>query len=222
VTKSLENVWVFDPNRGNFENWRNAELLNFAWFALGDFTKREKFRDSSAKPPHVAASVKFEMQLEMRDRIAKGEFIALGIRIPAKENCEPEQIPSIYFAYQGTKIDFDKDYVSGLDREFHEVSICQPPMPISNDTKPISPIVIKTKRGGGRPSNYPKAKIILEMLFRIEAYKGATESTLLQPFNNEFQKRFSRPDGKFAPVSDRALRNYISRYRKELAETGNN
>lgn len=222
MTKLFETLWIFDSKRDNSANWREADPLHFARFAFAPFEKRESYRDSGAKSLNFAKFLQFEMQLELANRISNGECIAIGIQVSPIPKSEPEVIPPVYFVANEIDIDWENDSLSGLGRSFHEVRICLPASPNYQSSDAIAPITANGKRGGGRPSQYSKAKAILEILFRDERYKTLPATKLIARFNDEFAKHFERPDLRIAPMSERSLRNHLVRYRKELEKTGNN
>lgn len=220
MTKSLKNLSVFDPNRDVLANWLIADPLHFAWLVYSPLEKQDRYRDSGSKPPAFGKSLQFEMQLELRDRVANGELIALGIQTLPIPKSITEQIAKPFFAVSSVDIDWDHDRISGLGLEFHDVRLSFANGPNSNQSESIVSNPPIAKRGGGRPSRYPEATEILEILFRDDNYRKMRAAALLDPFNREFSKRFERPNRKIAPISERSLRDHLKLYRKELAETG--
>lgn len=220
MSKSFKNLWVFDPNWDNLENWQNADPLHFAWLAYAPFEKQERYRDSGSKPPAFAKALQIEMRLELRERISKGEIVALGIQTSPIPNSIAEQIAKPFFAAASVDINWDNDSISGLGISFHEVRLAFANGPNLDGLELVALNPAIAKRGGGRPSRYPEAKEIFEILFRDESFRKMRAAALLAPFNKEFSKRFEGPNRKIAPISERNLRDHLKRYRKELAETG--
>lgn len=181
---------------------------------------QDRYRDSGAKPPSFAKSLQFEMRLELRDRISNGDFIVFGIQTSPLPNSVANQIPKPFFAASSVEIDWDHDRVSGLGLQFHEVRLSFADGPTSIKLESIKLNSPPANRGGGRPSRYPEAKEILEILFRDENYRKLRASALCNAFNKEFKLRFAPPNENIASVSERSLRVYLKRYRKELAEIG--
>ena len=219
MTKSSENIWVFDSNRDILDNWREASPLSYAWFGFAAHEAKEKYRDSGNRPPNFSAFLELDMQLELRSQIAKGDFIAMGIQVSPIPKGEPEQIPPICFEAYDVEIDWQKDGLSGLGRSFHDVRLCLP----QNKSRAVHPgplVISIANTATGRPSQYPKAKEVFEILFSDRCYSDLPAAKLLHPFNEAFVARFSARDIKIAPIGERSLRTYLKKYRKESAETG--
>ena len=219
MTKSPENIWVFDSDRDNLDNWRNADALNYAWFGFATPEIRERYRESGNRLPSAAKFLELDMQLELKTQIAKGRFLAFGIQIAPILKDDPEQIPAICFEAHEVKIDWQNDSLSGFGRAFHDVRVCLPAEARPKSTPSTLPIAV-VRKGGGRPSQYANAKEVFEILFCERRYSNLPASRLLGPFNHSFVARFGATDIKIAPISERSLRNHLDRYRKELAKIG--
>ena len=218
MTKPLERLWVFDSNRDISENWSQCAPLHYAWFELAPFAKKEEYRDSGAKSPIVAASLALEMQMWLKNRISNGEFIVLGFRTAPNPELIPSKIPHIYLSASGISIDWNSDKLIGVGHSFEDVRICRLNGKVTQIIEPSVMANSQLKRGGGRPSEYPKTKLILDTLFRDERNKTASAERLICRVN-ELRKLANAAD---PPIHDRTLRTHLKRYRKELAETGNN
>ena len=220
MTKSSENIWVFDSNRDILSNWREADPLNYAWFGFAAHEAKEKYRDSGDRLPNLAKSLEFDMQIELRSQIANGTFLALGIQVSPIPKSDPEQIPPLCFEIHDVDIDWQNGSLSGLGRSFQDVRVCMP-ADNSRAANTASPATRIVKRGGGRPSQYPRAREILEILFHESRHFDQPAGKLIVLFNERFVARFGTDAIKVAPISQRSLQDYLDRYRKELAETGN-
>ena len=79
------------------------------------------------------------------------------------------------------------------------------------------------KRGGGRTSLYPRAKITFDLLFTDKPHlEDQSAAKILHDFNAVFRRQF-HPDNKdFAPMSERSIRKHLKHYRQELAEIDKN
>ena len=218
MTKALERLWVFDSNRDISENWRECEPLHSVWFELAPFAKKESYRDSGARPPLVAASLASEMQLYLRDRISTGEFIVLGIQTSPNPQLAPVRIPNVYFSTGGISIDWGNNKISGVAHSYEEVRICLSSSLTSVVIEKTIAVTGKSKRGGGRPSEYPKTKTALETLFIDKFNRTLPAEKLIDRVNQH--RRIANPSDP--PIHERTLRSHLQRYRKELAETGNN
>jgi hypothetical protein len=223
VPKAFEKIWIFDSDRNNFENWRKGEPLERAWFMVGDPIKRERYRDGGMKSPQFSISLAFEMQLELKDRMINGDLIALGIQTQPEIMDEPCIIPKSFLMSNETQINWEASELSSFGKTFKDVRLCT-----SNGANPsvsneITVTISKTvKRGGGRASQYPKAREVLDFLYKERAFRDLSAERLLDIFNSEYQKRFAVNGLKIANVSSRSLRDYIGLFRKESAEIGKN
>lgn len=92
------------------------------------------------------------------------------------------------------------------------------------DNKIISEIntVFGKSVKSGRPSIYSKVKAVLNVLYKSESNRTKSPAKLLSLFRAEFEKQFPISEWEIATPSERSLRNYVKRYRQELAESGSN
>lgn len=224
----------FDSNRDAHSNWEMADGLDWAWLYYGPDELAAQFRD--ARHLNASEAAKFELRLSLRDRIAHGEVLAFGIPVWPDFKNKAEQIPIVLFQSAHVNIDWEQETISGLGHEFHDLKVALrdesssitderiefPNVTIEHAAEPIARAQdeaavdsTREKRGGGRPSLYPKVKAVLDYIFENVQLRDERANNLLQPFNIEFKKRFG------TPISERNLRDHLKRYRHELAETGN-
>jgi hypothetical protein len=217
VIKNFKNLWKFDPKRDVHSNWQSADELDWAWLNYGPGELAERYRD--ARNLNASESAKFEMRLSLCDRIAREEILALGIRVPLNPDNRAELIPQILFQSQDKVIDWEHGEITGLGCEFRNVRICSRDkldLPAQETITPAS-----KKRGGGRRSQYPEAREVLQELYAEHpAYRPLSANRLLKAFNERYLAKFAPPGGSIAPVSERSLRDHLKDYRKELAGIG--
>lgn len=219
MVKLLKRTPIFDADSTVDQNWQKADPLNLAWFLCASDEERERYRNTN---DNAAIVIRRGMELDVCDRLSNGELIALAIQIPSNANGEAEQIPRNFFAAGSVKIDWDADAISGLGRNFAEVRVCLSASSTNDAVRPMESEHAATKRGGGRPSEYPKAKVVLTELLSNPIYIDRRAAKLLDPFNVKFRDRYSAPDLAVAPFSERALRTYLKRFRQESEEAGKN
>lgn len=226
VVKSLQKLKTYNPKLSISSNWQIADPLDFAWFGYCDQELQNRYRNNGREPQATSVSLRVQMQLEVRERLGDGKFIAVGIPIDDAVYREVVIIPATFFAADSVKILWDDNSLSGLGRRFVEVRICSVSLTEANDDKPAfdekkDVMPVEVKKGGGRSNLYFKAKPILTELFRNPAYAAMTACPLLVPFNRAYIALYSTADSKIPGISERSLRTYLKTYRQELAETGN-
>jgi len=222
VNKQLKYLRKFDPNLDASANWKGADPLKDAWFHYSPFELKERYRDSG-RNPHLSKSLEFDMKLSVRGAIEEGEIIAFGVQTLPELKTQAEKIPPILFQSNDARIDWESGRISSFGLEFHDVRVCLWAESNTSPEKAVGPLSPSSKRGGGRPSQYPKAReILLELYAEHSAYRQFSAARLLQAFNERYLAKFAPPGERMAPVSERALRGYLMEVRRELAETGNN
>jgi hypothetical protein len=151
----------FDPEISIYDNWKQADPLNSAWFHFAPDGLKNQYRDSGDNE-HKAAALRYMMESEVRHSVGNKELIALGIQTTPSLEMEPEHIPAMMFASETVQIDWEESTIEGLGRRFAEVRICQP---IPENLEIVVSVADRaTKRGGGRNDIYPLARIILAKL----------------------------------------------------------
>lgn len=210
----------FDPDLPIYENWKDAAPLDFAWFNFSSIELREQYRDSGNNEAK-SQTLRQLMQGDVRFAVGDRELIALGIQTTPSLGNDPVHIPAAMFASEMAKIDWEKSEIEALSRKFEEVRICKTILRVIEE-RPI-PIAISQKRGGGRPSAYENARLVLAALF-IEnpVYRNASAARLLPIFNDRYLQQFGQSELKIAPISERSLREHLKHYRQELAGIGKN
>jgi len=175
----------------------------------------------------ASAHIRFAKEDRLFERMRAGELVAVGFPVHKDEAVDPEPVPVFLFDRAFAK--WSKRSFVGHGRHYADVRICEATprarerdMPaLAHDDGPRVCDKIAAKRGGGRKSLYPLAKAVLDELFIDPVLAAKAAEPLLDPFNQIYVARFSTSDRRVAAVSERALRNYLKRYRQELAEIGN-
>lgn len=221
MNKHLKYLRKFDSNLDISANWKEADLFKDAWFHYGPSELRNRYRDSG-RNPHLSKSLELDMKLDVRARIEEGEILAFGVQMAPELKTDPEEISAVLFQSSDAKIDWEKGRISSFGREFHDVRVC---LCADSNASPEKKVVLapNSKRGGGRPDQYSNAReILLELYAEHSAYRQFSAARLLQVFNERYLAKFAPPGERMAPVSERALRDYVMKLRRELAGTGNN
>jgi len=203
-------------------NWNDAIPLRDAWFFCVSEELRDRYRNYGGSSKAASDAIKFEMRGSLIERLRRGECRALGIMIEPIMKDHAEAIPPIFFQAQNNIINWELGEIARPRRKFEEVRIIEnTEITVANNTIDVQ-MPLSNKRGGGRPSQYPKIKIILGELWENPACRNMRAAQLLLPFNKKFVARFSTEIGAVAPVSERSLREHLKQYRRELAGIGNN
>lgn len=212
------------------EVWERADPLDFAWFGYASERMQNQYRNSKEIGPSIA--LRRLMEAEVRDQLAFRNLCAVGFRTMPNLSESQEHIPTMMFQSDAVKIDWEKSEISGLGRRFESVKVARLIDHANENTTsapetppPIeSGILPKPKSRGGRKSYYVQARAVLEELYAEHpAYRLWPATRLYETFNERYQRRFTPTGDKVVPpISERALRDYISRYRRELAETDGN
>jgi hypothetical protein len=222
VNKQLRYLRKFDPNLDASANWKEADLLRDAWFQYGPLELKERYRDSG-RNPHLSKSLELDMKLSVRGSIEDGEILAFGVQIFPELKTEAEEIPAIFFQSRDARLDWESGRIFSFGREFHDVRICLSSQPETPPEKRTATVATKSRRGGGRPSQYSKIREVLQELFADHpAYQQFSAARLQKTVNERYLAKFAPPGESVAPISERSLREHLKTYRQELAETGNN
>jgi hypothetical protein len=211
----------FDPEALPADTWQLADPLDFAWFGYAPNGLKTQYREAGDNPVRTAA-LRQMMEAEVRGRIGDGELTAYGILTAPKLEDTARRIPPTLFQAQSASVDWDQGIITSLGRTFAEVRVCdleRQELEATTIAVPTREQAPRTKRGGGRPSQYPQARDILELLFVEPSYQALAAARLLEPFNRAYLDKYCPPDGKLSPISERSLRDHLKRYRQELAET---
>lgn len=222
MVKKREFLRKFDSNRDAHSNWQTADGLYSSWFIYSPEELKERYRDSG-KNERLSKFLELDMQMLIRERIGTGEIIALGVQISPDLKTEAERIPEILFQSADVDIDWQLGRISGFGRQYNDVRIClsdEPDRPLERKSRSLA---ANSDRRGGRPSQYPKIREVLQELFADHpVYQHFSAARLLKAFNDKYLAKFAPPGESVAPVSERSLREHLKAYRQELAETGNN
>ena len=214
-------VAIFNPESSIRDNWKAAYPLNDAWFLCASDDFQEQYRNAGSNAA-LTASLIVMMQKDLQFRIGNDEFIAIGIQIAPKHTSEPTIISDTFFGSDSAQIDFEQSKLSALNLQFMDVRVCLYPI-ADNQELSIDKSTGETnqKRGGGRTSLYPEIRKILNELFNEKpALQSLSAAKLIDAVNNRYKVTFHSNDIRLSPISERSLREYLKRYRQELADTG--
>ena len=173
-------------------------------------------------------------------RLSEGSLIAMGfctypktsdgpIRIPADsfsvwqkpslENLMSDDVDVFGWKYENVKIIESEEYSALLAETLES----KPKSDLGTTVDfELSSGIYAYKRGGGKTSAYPKAKIIFEKLFQMKPYLNDAVAAKITDHFNKIYKSDYFPDGAgFAPLRERTIRTHLKRYRQELANIGN-
>ena len=147
---------------------------------------------------------------------------------------EKVPIPSFFFE-DPRGINWNRNSIKKLKCEFEVVEIRPPTVAATTEnlilevSKPAPPVHPQRIGGAaengsvGRRSNYPKAKKVLALLYQEdERFREMSAAQLLQSFSSLYRETQFPPGVRSVDISERALRNYIKRYRQESAKIGKN
>lgn len=176
---------------------------------------------STDKPP-VKAVHRRGIELDILARLASGELEGIGLATGANTEGRCTIIPPTFFASDSCEIDWTNSTLQSLGRGFADVRISRSDNANGNIVAPTESPAPIGKRGGGRPSQYARAKVIIAELLRNPAFEGMRAGKLKEVFNTAYLQRYSTPEIPIAPVSVRALQDYLKQYERELAETRKN
>lgn len=204
----------------HLDRWKNAIELNFAHFEFADPYQREKFR--AASTIGAIETIRHLMVADIFARIENGELLAFGFQMEPTLSDGPVQIPTHCFMQRPKFEECEADIITASGWCYERVRVAQ----ISNVDameayQPVSTPALKAKVG--RPSKYRQAAETLRALASENPrYIEQSAEGLEKSFNEKFKEMHHLKGVAVAPVSPRALRNYLKQYRQELAESGNN
>ena len=207
------------PALDNIGLWENGDPLNFAWAKYADEFQLEKYKEATSTGPMLALQRLLVDDLFVK--LHQGNLIALGHRISPEVSNGPIRIPKHCFAQRANLKEVGNDIVSASRWIYERVIIMTANPSVLLEIQPtISDIKVSQKRGGGNIGYYKQARLVLEEMHKILAFQQMTAGPMLEPFNQRYVSRYNSPERKVVGVSERALRDYLKRYRQELAGIG--
>jgi hypothetical protein len=105
-------------NKRLLEAWHNGVPLHDAWWTFAESQKKDLFisLESEGLHLHMLQSLKYELL----DCLYTGKLYAFGVE--GQSDSGPTRIPPHHFL-RAAKIDWDRDYVASVDKEFHNVTV---------------------------------------------------------------------------------------------------
>jgi hypothetical protein len=218
--------------------WDAGRDIGTSWRKFGDPRQIKQQQEKAGTP---GSPMLIELMLaDIWGQAQEGKLIAIGYRTEPNISDGPVLVPADTFSvrpefdeavnndaltasgwrYERIKILSEEEYTEllnsmGVNRQDSERDKS------AEDPSAINVEVKKPKRGGGRTSLYPNAKVVFEELFKLYPhFKSRTASKIEVEFSNLYRKTYS-PDGlDFSSLSERTIRTHLKRYRKELENTG--
>ncbi|WP_162560578.1 hypothetical protein [Methylobacterium durans] len=141
------------------ELWRNGHPLSWAWFHLGDEELKEQYRDAGQKPAQTEWLTSM-MRNDLQYALQRGEFVAIGVRMPFTIDTRPSLLPFTIFDHF-EQIDWEASTVRNHGMEFASVRISAL-LDLQEDAAP--PISSPVKSKSGRPSVQPLLREIVREL----------------------------------------------------------
>jgi hypothetical protein len=204
----------------DFEKWQSGEELNYAFDHFADPYQREQFR--IARSLGAMETISHLMFADLFDRLASSELQALGFQTSPAVIDGPVPIPTHCFMQRPNISHCEADEIIASGFRYERVRVVKPSKPeISLDV--ATPPAQSEKRNLGRPSTYPAARDALRAL-----YKANPESILkpaarlLEAFNAQYLRHAELHGLQIAALSERVLRDHLTLFRQELAETSKN
>lgn len=204
----------------HFNQWENAVELNFAHVEFADPYQLGKFRETTS----IGAfeTVKRLMVADTFALLQSGELQAFGFQIEPTLSDGPVPIPAHCFMQQPDFEECDVDIISASGWRYERVRIakCGESDPV--DIPETTPAFDKANKSG-RPSKYAQAAETLAALMLEDIrYIDQSAEVLHERFNAKYREMNQIAGIPIAPVAVRSLRNYLNRFRQELAKIGRN
>jgi hypothetical protein len=104
--------------RDTLREWQNGVPLLDAWYMCAEAREKQLFLELHSEGLHL----EFVQSLkdELIDRLYAGQLYAFGVE--NRSDSGPTRIPAHYFL-KTAKIDWDRDVVTALGKEFHNVRV---------------------------------------------------------------------------------------------------
>lgn len=237
----------FDPELGELANWKIGSPLDFAALYFGNADLQTQYRDGSKSAARLAQA---QLELELRDKIADGLFVALGILDPHPPGAiTPEQISPAVFASPNSRVNLPENSITAFGRKFADVRVLRAqsemhPALARLVTAIAHDMARADTRAGiyrttdevlsasepnslaqmkvGRNSTYPLSREVL-LALDVAGDNGEFSAEMLhERFQTEFAKRFPRDRANVAPPGLTTFRKQLKRFRQEASESDNN
>lgn len=204
----------------HLNQWENAVELNFAHVEFADPYQLGKFRETTS----IGAfeTIKRLMVADTFALLQNGELQAFGFQIEPTLSDGPVPIPAHCFMQQPNFEECDVDIISASGWRYERVRIAKSSNSDDFDIPEAAPFFDKGNKPG-RPSKYAQAAETLAALVSEDGrYIDQSAEALHERFNAKYREMNQIAGIPIAPVAVRSLRNYLNRFRQELAKIGRN
>jgi hypothetical protein len=106
------------PNRRLLEAWQNGVRLRDAWWTFAESPKKQLYLELESEGLHL--ELQRSLKQDLMEQLYAGQLSAIGVE--SENGGGPAYIPGYYFL-KTAKIDWDKDTVAALDKEFYHVAV---------------------------------------------------------------------------------------------------
>lgn len=199
-------------------NWENAAAISFAFYQLADPYQRHRYENA----PDIGATLAYKLLMygDLFLRLERGELVAWGFQIAPAPSGDPVLIPRHCFVQRPTLDECEGDIITASGVRYERVRVAV----AKADAVDQPRVLTRPKRkSSGRPSTYQAARDVLRELQNANpAHQLPPAARLLETFNAVYPKHAGSLGLMPIPLSERALRDHLKRFRQELAEIGNN
>lgn len=143
-------------NKQLIEAWRNGVRLRDAWWQFAGAPVQKEYFDLKSEGLHL--DLEHSLKVDLTHRLYSGDLRAIGVE--SESDSGPNYIPNHYFL-KTVKIDWDKDTVAALDKEFYNVAVQSEREPfdeVSSEAEVVDP------RPPGRLSKAPEIERAIDVL----------------------------------------------------------
>jgi hypothetical protein len=179
--------------------WRRGVPLRDAWLEFADPTRKQLYFDLESEGLHL--ELERTLKDDLMDRLYADQLRAIGVEGVSESG--PIYIPQHYFL-KTAKINWDKDAVASLDKEFYNVKVQSEreqsaevsAEPIERSS-PICPATVgelaannERRKGPGRRSVVPEVREVVRELKAGRQFAGLTKGEIERLVAAEARKRF--------------------------------
>jgi hypothetical protein len=211
-------------NRRLLKAWQSGVRLRDAWWTFAEPRQKQLFLELKSEGLHL--ELERSLKQDLTDRLYASQLFAIGVE--SEGGGGPVYIPECYFL-KTAKIDWDKDTVSALYKEFFHVTVEGEREPADEAlTGPalVDPLPIQSqlelesvagslsgesapsrKRPTGRPPLVPKVREVVGDLMSNAAFNGLAQWEIERLIRREARERFPT----WFPKPDRPTRNTINK-----------
>ena len=210
--------------------WDSGIDLNMAWYEFGAERQRKQQIERRGTPASLV--IQRLMMGDVYGDLASGHLMAFGFRLTPTISNGPVLIPADSFQTPMSD-EWEESVVSASGYTYERVRVItaegltDPPTiqnaqtPMETGPSPQMSDLPRERRGGGRKSYYPEASATIRALYKLDpSNRSLSAAKLVDEFNRIFFKLHPALKDKVAPISDRSLRDHLTKFRSE--EIGGN